>query len=364
MLYADNVSLPGSVCTCSEACSLPPSYHAVTRRLSFETGPLSARPCRDEVGSLPDDVCMTGVDASIWSAMSNIDVELPAPVEMCPAEDNVAEGSDSDDDIVNGFDLAVDFVGDEDDVDLGFLSSDDESAGVPTAEIARHLTLSQDIAEFFSVPRVVPKAVSKYGLRGSLSLDVLNGWDFYKVDIRGAALALLHQLQIWFLILSPPCTAFSHLQVIYNFKKMTKERVQDMMAKAMVLLEFAVRCAMAMHEAGKFFVFEHPSRATSWKTDVLMRLAELPGVYTCHFDQCMLGLVSKVYKVPMRKRTKLLTNSVHVYRAFHQKFCDKSHPHQTIHGSEGGVDRARWAQCYPDAMVDLLAQCAHNHTTA
>ena len=368
MLHTDDASLPpsvpGSVCTCSVACSISPSYHPANRRLSFGTCPLSTRPC--DVGSLPDDVVcmMDGNDmmSECSAAMSPTkdEVELPEPVESFPAQ-NQEPDSDPENDSFNGFDFAVDFYEDDGDVDLGLLSSDDESSGVPTVEVARHLTSKHDIAEFYSVPRVLPHAFAKYGLRGRLSLDVVNGWDFQKPGARAMALHMLVQLQIWFLILSPPCTAFSHLQVIYNFKKMTKERVQDMMMKAMTLLEFAVQCAMAMHAAGKFFVFEHPSRATSWKTDCLKKLADLPGVYTCHFDQCMLGLVSKVYKVPMRKRTKFLTNSEHVHRAFHQKFCDKSHSHQTIHGSEGGIDRARWAQCYPSAMVDLLARCAHEH---
>jgi hypothetical protein len=60
----------------------------------------------------------------------------------------------------------------------------------------------------------------------------------------------------------------------------------------------------------------------------------------------------------MRKRTKIATNC----RALAARFamsccrCDRSHIHQTIQGSEGGVRRSVWAQMYPPGMVDLLAR--------
>ena len=37
---------------------------------------------------------------------------------------------------------------------------------------------------------------------------------------------------------------------------------------------------------------------------------------------------------------------------FTDKFCDQSHTHQRIEGSEGGVRRSQFAQAYPPEMVD------------
>ena len=81
----------------------------------------------------------------------------------------------------------------------------------------------------------------------------------------------------------------------------------------------------------------------------------LPNVQRVTFDQCELGLVSAVQKLPMRKRTCILTNSDAVFQAFRGKFCKEGHMHQTIEGSEGGQKRSTAAQHYPPQMVELLA---------
>ncbi len=92
-----------------------------------------------------------------------------------------------------------------------------------------------------------------------------------------------------------------------------------------------------------------------------MAVERLDGVGKVDFDQCIVGLQSKVHHVPMRKRTRLLSNSVHVLRLFSGRMCNKRHEHHTLQGSEGGMSRAVWAQMYPGPMVDLLAQSALSH---
>ena len=85
-------------------------------------------------------------------------------------------------------------------------------------------------------------------------------------------------------------------------------------------------------------------------------LGSQAGVYTVVFDQCMTGLVSPCTEIPMRKRTKLMTNSKHFIEAFRGKLCDRSHQHKLIQGSESGIRLSVWCQCYPGPMVDLLAE--------
>ncbi len=89
-----------------------------------------------------------------------------------------------------------------------------------------------------------------------------------------------------------------------------------------------------------------------------MAVERLDGVGKVDVEQCMVGLQSKVHHVRMRKRTRLLSNSVHVLRLFSGRMCNKCHEHQTIQGSEGGMSCAVWPQMYPGPMVDLLAQSA------
>ena len=121
----------------------------------------------------------------------------------------------------------------------------------------------------------------------------------------------------------------------------------------MAHLTFAVDCALTQHLAGREFLLEHPAAATSWKTRELQDLGSRAGVYSVVFDQCTTGLVSPCSGTPMRKRTKLMSNSMHFIEAFRGNMCDRSHLHQLIQGSEGGIRLSVWCQCYPAPMVGL-----------
>ena len=74
------------------------------------------------------------------------------------------------------------------------------------------------------------------------------------------------------------------------------------------------------------------------------------------FDQCTMGLVSTVGNVPMKKRTRVMTNSMLLYNALNGKDCDGSHKHQVIQGSEGGKKRSQSAQVYPNEMVHTICR--------
>ena len=169
---------------------------------------------------------------------------------------------------------------------------------------------------------------------------------------------LLAQLSVLLLILSPPCTIFSELQRLWNFKKMTQDAINAKWSEGMLYLEHAMAAALHQHQNGRFFAFEHPAKASSWGTAPVRRVMETPGIFVVVLDQCMLGLRSKVHRVPMRKRTKVMTNSSVIARRLLGLMCDGSHRHQTIQGQEGGVSRSAWAQVYPAPMCELLANAA------
>lgn len=51
-----------------------------------------------------------------------------------------------------------------------------------------------------------------------------------------------------------------------------------------------------------------------------------------------------------------MTNCKFVYQSLHGHFCDGSHVHAQIQGSEGGVKLSQHAQIYPDALVKTLCE--------
>ena len=127
---------------------------------------------------------------------------------------------------------------------------------------------------------------------GCFSLDLLAGWDLMDSCVGDVARQLLETMAVQVLILSPPCTAFSQLQALWNYKRMSAAAVQAKWAEGMAHLTFAVDCALTQHLAGRVFLLEHPAAATSWKTRELQDLGPRAGVYSVVFDQCMTGLVS------------------------------------------------------------------------
>ena len=231
------------------------------------------------------------------------------------------------------------------DVELDHIGLD----GVPGPSRAGELS-SQDVAEYYSPPRLLPQ-IHTLGLSGELSLDILTGWDFRKAQHRQASFLPI----ILFLMLSPPCTAFSSLMRLWNYKKMSPEKAAALWATGMCFLEHSMELAENQVHSGRYFAFEHPASATSWSQPCVQRVAALPGVMEVTFDQCMLALKSKVAGIPMRKRTRILTNCPLLVELLKPYKCDKTHAHQIIQGQEGGEKRSVWAQCYPPGLVQVLA---------
>ena len=165
--------------------------------------------------------------------------------------------------------------------------------------------------------------------------------------------------QVNFLMLSPPCTAFSALNYLFNYPKQPQVVVEQKIAEGMVFIQHAVCCALLQHREGRWFAFEHPVAARSWRTEPLADLCRMQGVFTANFDQCMYGLVSPEGEL-LRKRTKIATNStvlIEMLRAPGNQ-CDGLHTHQQIQGSQWGVSVSAHAQTYPPRLVARLAEAA------
>eukprot|EP00435_Cladocopium_sp_Y103_P016186 s3646_g4.t1 len=233
---------------------------------------------------------------------------------------------------------------------------------VPLPDEAAQMCGKHAFAEFYSPPRTAP-ILRAAGLTALLSLDILTGWDFQNLDQRQLAIRLLTTLSIMFLVVCPPCRAFSELQRLWNFKRMTKEKQQQLMSEGMTYLEHAMQAVQEQLRRRRFFMFEHPARASSWNTPAVRAVLAEPEVQVITVDMCVFGLRSKVNQIPMRKRTKIMTNSKILAKRLQNCLCKGGHQHQTIQGQEGGVRRSTWAQIYPQGFVDILAVTAFEHNS-
>ena len=226
-------------------------------------------------------------------------------------------------------------------------------------------TLQDDLVEIYSPPRMVPLAAQK-GLRATLSVDLLTGWNLLDPDVRVALVQEIKRRRPRVLMMSPPCTWFSGLMNL-NWSKIKPVVREQAFRDATLHLEFCMLLADLQETQGGGWAFEHPDSAKSWRNKKVED-ARQRGALMARFDQCMFGLVSKVDKTPMRKRTRFMTNMHELHAVFHRKFCDCSHDHVAVQGSEGGERRSVWAQRYPPAMckaaVSAFEAFATEHAVA
>lgn len=257
---------------------------------------------------------------------------------------------------------AVDLDDDSDDHDDFFLlekpveDKAKEPSNVPTAlELAAVKNpLKQLAAEYYSPPRVLPHIGS---CKCFLSLDLLTGWDFTDAKNRRLSMEALKKYEVDMCILSPPCTMFSALQVLFkNFEKMDPAVFKKRWGEAEQFVAHSMEVAEHQLHREKYFAFEHPRTASSWKLEAVERISSYSQVGKVHFDQCRLGLASPSGKL-FKKRTTIMSNHSRLLAELAKYQCNKAHEHQPIIGQEKGRSRSWWAQHYPPALCKILA-CA------
>lgn len=210
--------------------------------------------------------------------------------------------------------------------------------------------------ELYSPPRVLP-LTDPSGICpdvGCLSFDIVNGWDFRVTSLKALSIRILETWAIARLFLSPPCTMFSELQRLFNYKRMKQEVFNARMQEARSYLQHSMRAAKTQHGKRKMWMYEHPWKASSWKLEEIVSVQKMPGVYTVDFDMCSCGLLSPA-GVPVKKRTRIMTNSYFLVSALKEKQCDRSHEHRPIEGTELGHTMSKWCQVYPPGLVSILA---------
>ena len=189
------------------------------------------------------------------------------------------------------------------------------------------------VVEIFSPPRVCPAATAR-GMKGGWSLgwmfqDPTTGqkWDLRKKHVQHKVLCMLNKDKPGLVVASPPCTLFSTLQAMNP--KPAEEAWQD----ALEMVEFSVKICRMQAKAGRYFLFEHPLNATSWKVTSLSKLKKEHGVFEAIGDMCAFGMKAadgwgEGYA---RKPTRFLTNSKAIFEKLSSR-CPGEHRHVSLVG--------------------------------
>ena len=209
--------------------------------------------------------------------------------------------------------------------------------------------LSVDVAELYSPPRVADEA-KKFKLQAREAMDLTTGWDFNRKGDREKAVEYVETNKPLLVIGSPMCTMFSQLQRFTSWTAQKQRRWEDHKKH----MEFVTAIYEMQAKAGRLFLHEHPTQATSWDLPGMRRLRKREGVHVVEGDQCMFGLTTFGQKSrgaqAARKRTKFMTNSCHIANELDKK-CDGSHAHQLLVGG-----RAKDAVRYPKGLCRAICR--------
>ena len=142
--------------------------------------------------------------------------------------------------------------------------------------------VGDDVVEIFSPPRIITVA-RRHGLKGEWSVDRLTEfapgekWDLSRKSHQKACLDIIDQVRPGMVVGSPPCTWFSQIMRL-NWPKIPRWKRRQMMAEARAHLEFSCKVYQAQYRAGRVFIHEHPSSASSWEEESITKLMKLPGI--------------------------------------------------------------------------------------
>ena len=135
-----------------------------------------------------------------------------------------------------------------------------------------------------------PKLSGELGLRPAWSLDLTTidaedgkPWDFSDPAKRRKASELIKHDKPLLLVVCPMCGAFSAMNN-WNYEKMKSEDAKEKLERAMEHVKFALDLCMQQYKAGRLFMFEHPTSASSWTTTMMQQTMNLEGVYVSKFD--------------------------------------------------------------------------------
>ena len=117
---------------------------------------------------------------------------------------------------------------------------------------------------------------------------------------------------------------FSSLQ---NLKKYTRDpaRFKEKLENAKKHIRFCVDLYRMQIEGSRYFLHEHPRRATSWQMFGIVRLAATPGVESTVCDMCAYGMqiTDKNGNALVEKSTQFLTNAPEVCKRISQRCSNR-----------------------------------------
>ena len=162
--------------------------------------------------------------------------------------------------------------------------------------LTMYQTKGAEMVELYSQRRIAQEAglrkYSRVNLQPCWSLDLemvdpatSSPWDLSKKDTQNKVKKMILEGKPFMVIGSPPCTAFSQLQGLNNFKR-DPQVVKKELAEACAHIIFCFEMYEIQRKAGRFFMHEHPSSARSWKRPEVLDMLLKEDVELVEVDMC------------------------------------------------------------------------------
>ena len=216
-----------------------------------------------------------------------------------------------------------------------------------------------DIMEVYSPPRVTLEAElqnrkgHKPAWRIGQAFDLTNGFDFRDRQTRIEVLRHIRKWRPALIILCPPCTTFSPLRNLSNFKR-DYDVVLDEEEEGLLHWEYSLQLAEEQDDANRAFLLEQPRGAKSWEHPRARRLRARRTVYEITIDMCAFQLRTKEGELA-RKPTMIVTNCYPLVKMLHKR-CSGYHHHQPLLGG-----RAAAAAQYTKPFVRAILRGLRHH---
>ncbi len=185
------------------------------------------------------------------------------------------------------------------------------------------------------------------------TVDPFDGqpWDFQFLVKRQRAEKILMEQKPAFIIGSPMCKRYCSLQNINDLRRDPATVAREKVA-AEVHMRFMCRLYRMQHEAGRFFLHEHPWQASSWELSCVRAIMALNGVRRIMANQCQLGAMDEKGR-PLRKPTGFMSNSA----AICEELNKKCHGRNGLCSGRHEGKRHGLAQVRPRSSPSSTATC-------
>ena len=204
-------------------------------------------------------------------------------------------------------------------------------------------TAGPDVSEIYSPPRIAQEAgLRTYAglrLRPGWSLDLTTNdpetgapWDLGDGKVRSKVVKLIQEAKPYMIVCSPMCTAFSQIQAL-NVERRDPAVVRRELECAKDHVRWTMRICATQVREGRYFLFEHPKTASSWKMPEVEKVARMAGVAKVRTDMCAFGMCSKDEEGVglVKKPTSMMTNSPEVARRLDKRCCNHGLPESEQH---------------------------------